>query len=160
MNAPKTLDFFETSLSISDPGVDAPSALELRVGREGASVLDAFDDENALLEPPVNASEAAATLPAELLTCGLLAIVDTYGLLDFASPCVIPAETILEVTSGFLARARWTADAAAADGSWALLVLVFVLTLARISGRDWKYSSRSPKNASFSCGESLVNTIA
>lgn len=57
-------------------------------------------------------------------------------------------------------------------------VLVLVLTLARISGRDWKYlrrgqfnkrqgkdasgadSSRSPKNASFSCEESLVNTIA
>lgn len=155
LNAPKTLDFFVTSLSISDPDEDALSALVLRVGREGARVLEAFE---ALPEPPVNASEAAATLPTELLTCGLLAIVDTYGLLDFASPCVIPAETILEVTSGFLARARCTADAAAADGSWALPVLV--LTLARISGRDWKYSSRSPKKASFSCEESLVNTIA
>lgn len=86
--------------------------------------------------------------------------MDTYGLLDFVSPCVTPAETILEVTSGFLARARWTADAAAADGSWALPVPALVLKLARISGRDWKYSSRSPKNASFSCEESLVNTIA
>lgn len=64
---------------------------------------------------------------------------DTYGLLDFVSPCVTPAETILEVTSGFLARARWTADAAAADGSCALPVPALVLTLARISGRDWKY---------------------
>lgn len=69
LNAPKTLDFFVTSLSISDPDEDALSALELRVGREGASVLEAFDDGNALLEPPpVNASEAAATLPTELLT--------------------------------------------------------------------------------------------
>jgi hypothetical protein len=60
-----------TNLSISDPDEDALSALELRVGREGASVLEAFDDGNALFEPPVNASEAAATLPTELLTCEL-----------------------------------------------------------------------------------------
>lgn len=70
LNAPKTLDFFVTSLSISDPDEDALSALELREGREGASVLEAFEDGNALFEPPpVNASEAAATLPTELLTC-------------------------------------------------------------------------------------------
>jgi len=107
LNAPKTLDFFVTSLSISDPGEGALAVLELREGREGARVFEMFDDENELLEPPpVNASEAAATLPTELLTCGLLAIVDAYGLLDFASPWVTPAETILEVTSGFLARAR------------------------------------------------------
>jgi len=105
LNAPKTLDFFVISLSISDPDEDALCALELREGREGARVLEAFEDENALLEL-LNASEAAATLPTELLTCGLLAIVDAYGLLDFASPCVTPAETILEVTSGLLARAR------------------------------------------------------
>lgn len=100
LNAPKTLDFFVTSLSISDPGMDA---LKAREGREGAGASEAFE---ALLEPPLNASEAAATLPTELLTCGLLAMVDAYGLLDFASPCVTPAETILEVTSGLLARAR------------------------------------------------------
>lgn len=100
LNAPKTLDFFVTSLSISAPGIDT---LEAREGREGASVREAFE---ALLEPLLNASEAAATLPTELLTCGLLAMVDAYGLLDFASPCVTPAETILDVTSGLLARAR------------------------------------------------------
>lgn len=107
LNAPKTLDFLVTSLSISDPGKDAPTVLELREGREGTRDFEAFEDENELFEPPpVNAREAAATLPTELLSCGLLAIVDAYGLLDFASPCVTPAETILEVTSGFLARAR------------------------------------------------------
>lgn len=103
LNAPKTLDFFVTSLSISDPGKDA---LELREGREGTRDFEAFEDENEFEPPPVNASEAAATLPTELFTCGLLANVDAYGLLDFASPCVIPAETILEVISGFWARAR------------------------------------------------------
>lgn len=36
---------------------------------------------------------------------------------------------------------------------------LLALTLARISGRAWKYSSRSEKKASFSCEESLVNTI-
>lgn len=82
-------------------------------------------------------------------------MVDAYGLVDFASPCVTPAETILEVTSGFLARARWTADAAAEVASSPR-----PLVWANISGRDWKYSSRSPKKASFSCDESLVNTIA
>lgn len=88
LNAPKTLDFFVTSLSISDPDEDALSALELREGREGARDLETFEDNNELPAPPgpVNESEAAATLPTELLTCGLLAMVDAYGLLDFASP--------------------------------------------------------------------------
>lgn len=72
----KVQTFFVISLSISDPDEDALCALELREGREGARVLEAFEDENALLEL-LNASEAAATLPTELLTCGLLAICST-----------------------------------------------------------------------------------
>lgn len=68
LNAPNMLDFFVTSLSISEPDEDALSALELRDGREGARDLEGFEDGKDL--PPENESDAAATLPTELLTSG------------------------------------------------------------------------------------------
>jgi hypothetical protein len=97
----KVRTFFVTSLSISDPGEGALAVLELREGREGARVFEMFDDENELLEPPpVNASEAAATLPTELLTCGLLAIWSTdSGSLgfEFKSACTTVTRTCEDV---------------------------------------------------------------
>lgn len=74
-----------------------------------------------------------------------------YGL-DLGTPCFKPAETNLDVASGFEASARWTADAAAPPA-------VVPLepedpALAKISGRDVKYLCGSQE--AFSYDQAIV----
>lgn len=126
--------------------------------------------------PPEKASAAAATRPTVAPTSGLGVEADELDVDDVnrlppprrpgtGGIPLVPADPLLALVGGADGpvdvvvdeRTRCMADAAAEVD----IPSPPLLAPSRLSnsGRDWKYSSSSPKNASFSCADNRANTI-